>query len=175
MSYNLRKTPLKTYSINSKKVLTGYALSCHTVVRLLKDLVIDCFVGKHVAMAALAGAITWDVCDNVLEGLSVRTPQHPPHSQETEAVLFIKGHFLGKEHSTAHINQGDVWDAWERRRFTLNPTAASFREDVHWGTSVNSDSLNIKNRSQRLFLDRDLKIRNVCIGKGTSFTRWSHR
>lgn len=48
---------------------------------------------------------------DVLEGLSVRTPQHPPHSQETEAVLFIKGHFLGKEHSTAHINQGDVWDA----------------------------------------------------------------
>lgn len=101
----------------------------------------------------------------------MRTPQHPLHSQETEAVFFIKIHFLGKEHSTARINQGDVWDARERRRFTFNPAAASFREDAHWGTSVNSGSLNNKKRSQRLFLDRDLKIRNVCIGKGTSFTR----
>lgn len=63
MSYNLQKTPLKMCSINSKKVLTGYAQSAgrqlnHTVVRLLKDLVKDCFVGKHVAMATLAGAIT---------------------------------------------------------------------------------------------------------------------
>ena len=34
-----------------------------------------------------------------LEGLSVRTPQHPCHSQDTEAAFF-KIHVLGREHST---------------------------------------------------------------------------